>query len=109
MNSKTTKIAKPEKAAKTSTPVKAVKVNGVISKTEKAKSTVKPAKTNGAVKKAVKKPSLAVPGLSPDDTTKKPDFEQLKQRAYFKYLEEGCPDDRAMQHWLDAEAQMAGE
>lgn len=109
MKSKTTSTANTEKNAKTSTPVKAGKSNGLANKAEKANGPAKPAKENGTLKKSSRQPSASTPRLSQEDTGKRHDIEQLQQLAYFNYLREGCPDDRAMQHWLDAEAQMAGE
>lgn len=38
----------------------------------------------------------------------RPDSEQVREAAYFNYLNEGCPGGRTLQHWLDAEARLLG-
>ncbi len=38
----------------------------------------------------------------------RPKPEQVREAAYFNYLNEGCPEDRTLQHWLDAEARLLG-
>lgn len=35
--------------------------------------------------------------------------DEIRERAYFKWLEEGCPEGRAEQHWLDAIAALSRE
>jgi hypothetical protein len=35
------------------------------------------------------------------------DEEALRVRAYFLWLDEGCPDDRHVDHWLQAESELA--
>jgi hypothetical protein len=35
--------------------------------------------------------------------------EEISRRAYEIYLAEGCPEGRAMQHWLMAEMLLTGE
>jgi hypothetical protein len=32
----------------------------------------------------------------------------IQERAYFRWLEAGCPEDQAVQHWLQAEAELGG-
>ena len=36
----------------------------------------------------------------------KPTHEQVRAAAYLNYLNEGCPEGRALQHWLAAENQL---
>ena len=66
-----------------------------------------------------KKFSAADPSLlvqpAPDDAwnangtafTTCPD--EVARRAYFAYVNEGAPEGRAVQHWLDAEAELIHE
>ena len=35
--------------------------------------------------------------------------DEVARRAYFSYVNEGCPEGRHVQHWLDAEAQLLDE
>ena len=35
--------------------------------------------------------------------------EEVARRAYFTYVNEGAPEGRAVQHWLDAEAELIRE
>lgn len=37
-----------------------------------------------------------------------PTHEQVRAAAYLNYLNEGCPEGRALQHWLAAEQQLSG-
>jgi hypothetical protein len=36
----------------------------------------------------------------------RPSHEEIAALAYHVYLSEGCPEGRAIQHWLEAEAQL---
>ena len=36
----------------------------------------------------------------------RPSAEELARKAYFTYLNEGSPEGRHVQHWLDAEAHL---
>ncbi|MEI6349573.1 MAG: DUF2934 domain-containing protein [Verrucomicrobiota bacterium] len=35
-----------------------------------------------------------------------PDHEEIARCAYAIYLQEGCPPDRALDHWLEAQEQL---
>ena len=35
--------------------------------------------------------------------------EEVARTAYFSYVNEGCPEGRHVQHWLDAEARLVQE
>ena len=35
--------------------------------------------------------------------------DELARTAYFTYVNEGCPEGRHVQHWLDAEASLIKE
>lgn len=48
-------------------------------------------------------------GLSQGGTDFAPFPEEVARRAYFTYLNEGAPQGRHVQHWLDAEAQLIQE
>jgi Protein of unknown function (DUF2934) len=37
----------------------------------------------------------------------KPSHDEVAKRAYYLYLKQGCPQGKDVQHWLEAEAQMA--
>ena len=37
-----------------------------------------------------------------------PSHEEVAERAYLIYLKEGCPQGRALEHWLAAENQTIG-
>ena len=32
--------------------------------------------------------------------------EQVRRRAYELYMEQGCPEGKALEHWLEAEAEL---
>lgn len=64
-------------------------------KTEKANNTGKSARKQSSIPTSSLKQAKGAPRLTQ---------EQLEEAAYFNYLNEGCPNDRALQHWLDAEA-----
>jgi hypothetical protein len=38
-----------------------------------------------------------------------PSPDEVARKAYFTYVNEGSPDGRAVQHWLDAEAALTEE
>jgi hypothetical protein len=48
-------------------------------------------------------------GLSQGATDFTPFPDEVARRAYFTYLNEGAPQGRHVQHWLDAEAQLIQE
>ena len=58
-----------------------------------------------------------LPGAQPDlngDTNQTgidfaPFPEEISRRAYFAYVNEGSPEGRQVQHWLDAEAELIKE
>ena len=56
------------------------------------------------------KPAFAQPGSNAAATEPGADFtpcpEELARKAYFTYLNEGCPEGRHVQHWLEAEAHL---
>jgi hypothetical protein len=37
----------------------------------------------------------------------KPSHDEVARKAYDIYLKEGCPQNRDIQHWLEAETQMS--
>lgn len=39
----------------------------------------------------------------------KPSADEVARRAYFRYLNEGSPTGRDVQHWLEAEAHLMAE
>jgi hypothetical protein len=39
----------------------------------------------------------------------KPSPDEVSRRAYFRYLNEGSPSGRNVQHWLEAEAHLMAE
>ena len=43
---------------------------------------------------------------SPAGTVFTPSAEEVARKAYFVYVNEGSPDGRDVQHWLDAEAHL---
>jgi Protein of unknown function (DUF2934) len=38
-----------------------------------------------------------------------PSPDEVARRAYFSYVNQGSPQGRAVQHWLEAEAQLLAE
>jgi len=44
-----------------------------------------------------------------NEEQKQPTREQIEQRAYEIYLQEGGPDGRAEEHWLRAESELLAE
>ena len=38
-----------------------------------------------------------------------PDPDEVSRRAYFSYVNQGCPMGRDVQHWLAAEAELIAE
>jgi hypothetical protein len=93
MTEKPAKSAKAAKAAKAAKPVKAAKP----AKAVKAVKAAKPAKAVKAVKAANK------PTTSRKRTTRprKPSHDEVAERAYFIYVEEGGCDE--LENWLRAE------
>ena len=53
--------------------------------------------------------SAAVPNLSQDEIDFVPSPDEVARRAYFTYENEGSPEGREVQHWLDAEAELIRE
>jgi hypothetical protein len=47
--------------------------------------------------------------LAQNETKLKPSAEEVSRRAYFRYLNEGSPAGRDVQHWLEAEAYLMAE
>jgi hypothetical protein len=39
-------------------------------------------------------------------TNTRPSTDEVARAAYFRYLNEGSPSGRSMQHWLEAEAHL---
>lgn len=70
-------------------------------------SAVKPAGKSAARKTASKR--QAEPPVPPDAPETDVDLlrDEIARRAYFTYLNAGRPDGRDLQHWFDAEAQLA--
>lgn len=48
-----------------------------------------------------------IPGK--DELLFAPDPNEVSRRAYFSFLNEGCPMGKDVQHWLTAEAEMIAE
>ena len=51
----------------------------------------------------------AAANLSQDEINFVPSPDEVARRAYFSYVNEGSPQGRDVQHWLDAEAQSIAE
>jgi hypothetical protein len=47
--------------------------------------------------------------LTRNETNPQPSPDEVSRRAYFRYLNEGSPTGRDVQHWLEAEAHMMAE
>jgi hypothetical protein len=47
--------------------------------------------------------------LTEEGTGFAPSPDEVARRAYFTYVDQGCPQGRSVQHWLDAEAEMIKE
>jgi hypothetical protein len=63
-----------------------------------------------------KQPTPAVPTkagtaeeLSRNGIHPEPSPDEVSRRAYFRYLNEGSPNGRDVQHWLEAEAHLMAE
>jgi hypothetical protein len=48
-------------------------------------------------------------GLNQGGPAFAPSPDEVARRAYFSYVNEGSPQGRSVQHWLDAEAQLLAE
>jgi len=83
-------------ASKSATPVKAA-----ASKPRAASTTKKKAISAATGDLLVLADSVANSGANGHVTT-----EQIAQRAYFLWLERGCPQGTADQDWMDAELQL---
>ena len=70
-----------------------------------AKATKKPATTEKPVRKRSTVPpvSLKSPEVAGEIT-----HEDIATRAYFIYVNTGCPTGMELQHWLAAESQLRG-
>jgi hypothetical protein len=60
------------------------------------------------------KPSIATApaGLATpaeNDGAFTPSADDVARRAYFTYVDQGCPPGRDVQHWLEAEAELTKE
>jgi hypothetical protein len=54
-------------------------------------------------------PRAAATTLTEAGTSFAPSADEVARRAYFSYVDQGCPEGRAVQHWLEAEADMIKE
>ena len=59
------------------------------------------------VQNPLTKPSLANVNQNGIEVAACPD--EVARKAYFSYVNEGYPEGRHVQHWLDAEAQLLDE
>jgi hypothetical protein len=53
--------------------------------------------------------SAAVAGLNQNEIDFSPSPDEVARRAYFSYVNQGSPQGCAVQHWLEAEAQLLAE
>jgi Protein of unknown function (DUF2934) len=60
-------------------------------------------------KPAVASPTAAVTGLNQNEIDFTPSPDEVARRAYFSYVNQGSPQGHAVQHWLEAEAQLLAE
>jgi len=67
-------------------------------------NTAKVGKANNTSKSVRKHLSAPITRQTQTNGAPRPTREQLEEAAYFNYINEGCPNDRALQHWRDAEA-----
>ncbi len=51
----------------------------------------------------------AAVNLNQDEINFVPSPDEVARKAYFSYVNEGSPQGREVQHWLDAEAQLIAE
>jgi hypothetical protein len=51
----------------------------------------------------------AAANLNQDEIDFVPSPDEVARRAYFSYVNDGSPQGRQVQHWLDAEAQLIAE
>ena len=56
-------------------------------------------------------PSRPLPAetLKRGETTFMPSPDEVARKAYFTYVNQGAPEGRAVQHWLDAEQELIAE
>ncbi len=47
--------------------------------------------------------------LKRGETAYSPAPDEVARKAYFTYVNQGAPEGRAVQHWLDAEAELIAE
>ena len=52
---------------------------------------------------------VAVANLNQNEIDFTPSPDEVARMAYFSYVNEGAPEGRAVQHWLDAEARLIEE
>lgn len=55
------------------------------------------------------RPLASSVNISQDEIDFVPFPDEVARRAYFSYVNEGSPQGREVQHWLDAEAQLIAE
>ena len=53
--------------------------------------------------------SAAAADLDQNEGNFAPSADEVARRAYFSYVNQGSPQGRAVQHWLEAEAQLLTE
>lgn len=69
----------------------------------------RPKKTKKVLKYAVtgqEQPPKPTLRLTNGNGTTAPGHERVQEAAYFNYINEGRPEGRALQHWLNAEQQL---
>jgi len=54
-------------------------------------------------------PPAVVVGLKQNEIDFTPSPDEVARRAYFSYVNQGSPQGQAVQHWLEAEAQLLTE
>ncbi|MGA3269136.1 MAG: DUF2934 domain-containing protein [Verrucomicrobiota bacterium] len=54
-------------------------------------------------------PAAAVVDLNQNEIDFTPSPDEVARRAYFSYVNQGSPQGQAVQHWLEAEAQLLTE
>ena len=47
--------------------------------------------------------------LQRGETAYSPSPDEVARKAYFTYVNQGAPEGRSVQHWLDAEAELIAE
>jgi hypothetical protein len=54
-------------------------------------------------------PPTAAADLNRNEIDFTPSADEVARRAYFSYVNQGSPQGRDVQHWLEAEAQLLAE